>query len=134
MISQKLYFSDSRIKTQDSKFVPHLFASAGYRFFITDQVSALPSVMTKYIRPLPVQFDVNMKLQYLDLFWLGASYRSGDSFAGMFGLNVSNTFNIGYSYDYSISKLNNVSKGTHEIIVGFLLGNKYGDWCPRNIW
>jgi type IX secretion system PorP/SprF family membrane protein len=134
MISQKLYFSDNRVKSQDSKSIPHVFASAGYRFFLTDEISALPSVMAKYIRPLPVQLDVNVKLQYLDLFWIGTSYRVKDSFAGMLGLNVSNSFNVGYSYDYSISKLNSVSKGTHEIIVGFLLGNKYGDWCPRNIW
>ena len=134
MIAQKLYFSDNRIKDQDSKFVPHLFASAGYRFFVTDQITALPSLMAKYIRPLPIQVDLNMKLQYLDLFWLGASYRFEDSFSGMLGMNVSNTINVGYSYDYSISKLNTVSKGTHEIILGFLIGNKYGDWCPRNIW
>jgi len=134
MIAQKLYFSDSRVKQQDSKFIPHLFASAGYRFLLTDDITALPSVMAKYIRPLPVQFDLNMKVQYLDLLWVGASYRYEDSFAGMVGLNISNSLNIGYSYDYTISKLNTVSKGTHEIIVGFLIGNKYGDWCPRNVW
>ena len=23
---------------------------------------------------------------------------------------------------------------THEIMVGFIIGNKYGDTCPRNVW
>ena len=134
LVAQKVYFSDNTVKKLDSKLVPHLFATAGYRFFINDDFSALPSIMGKYITPLPFQFDLNMKVQYRDLFWLGTSYRFEDSFAGMLGLNISNTLNIGYAYDYSISKLNTVSKGTHEIVVGFLLGNKFGDWCPRNVW
>ena len=134
MIAQKIYYSDSRVKQQDSKLVPHLFLTAGYRFFLSDDFTALPSIMGKYIRPLPFQFDLNMKVQYRDLFWFGASYRYEDSFAGMMGLNISSALNIGYSYDYSTSKLNAVSKGSHEIMLGFLLNNKYGDWCPRNVW
>jgi len=73
-------------------------------------------------------------VQYRDLVWVGASYRIEDSFGGMLGINMSNTVNISYSYDYTVSRLNTVSKGTHEIVVGFLIGNKYGDWCPRNVW
>jgi hypothetical protein len=88
----------------------------------------------KYIKPLPVQADVNLKLQYLDLAWIGASYRTEDGFAGMLGVNISNTLNIGYAYDYTTSNLNTVSRGTHEILVGFTIGNKYGDWCPKNVW
>ena len=134
IVSQRIYFSDLTLKKSDSKLVPHVFATTGYRFFLSDDFSALPSVMIKFIRPLPVQFDANCKIQYLDKVWVAASYRLNDGFAAMTGLNVSSTFNIGYSYDYSISRLRTVSKGTHEIVLGFLLGNKYGDWCPRNVW
>jgi type IX secretion system PorP/SprF family membrane protein len=90
--------------------------------------------MVKYVDPLPVQFELNAKLQYRDLVWLGASYRHEDGYAGMVGLNVANTVNIGYSYDYITSSLNNYTKGSHEIIIGFTIGNKYGDNCPRNVW
>jgi type IX secretion system PorP/SprF family membrane protein len=134
IIPQKVYFSDLTVKTDNSKFVPHIFATAGYRFFLSDDFSALPSVMVKFVQPLPVQFDFNMKVQYHDLLWVGASYRLNDGFAGMVGLNVSNTFNIGYSYDYTTSRLNTFSSGTHELVLGFLLNNKYGDMCPRNVW
>lgn len=133
IIAQKIYFSDNTVK-QPSTTVPHLFATAGYRFFLDEDISATPSVMLKYIQPLPVQFDINTKIQYRDLMWVGGGYRLKDGFTGMVGLNVSNTFNVSYAYDYTISALNTVSKGTHEIVLGFLLGNKYGDWCPRNVW
>lgn len=134
IISQKVYFSDRKVTNDNSKFVPHLFATAGYRFFIDDDISALPSVMVKYVQPVNAQYDVNIKLQYHDLLWVGTTYRYEDGFAAMLGLNVSNTFNVSYAYDYTTSRLNTVSKGTHEIVLGFLLGNKYGDWCPRNVW
>jgi hypothetical protein len=52
----------------------------------------------------------------------------------MVGLNISHKINIGYSYDYTTSGLNIVSKGSHEFMVGFLLGNKYDDGCPKNVW
>jgi type IX secretion system PorP/SprF family membrane protein len=112
--------------------VPHLFLSAGYRFFWSDDVTFLPSLVIRYVSPLPLGFDVNAKVQYQDLVWAGASYRYQDGYSAMVGVNISNSFNIGYSYDLTTSRLNTVSKGTHEIVLGFILGNKYGDWCPRN--
>jgi len=134
IIPQKIAFADNTVRTTDGKLVPHLFLSAGYRLLVSEDFNFTPSVMVKYVHPVPVQIDVNAKLQYLDLAWIGASYRTEDGFAGMLGINISNTINIGYSYDYTTSKLNTVSKGTHEIMVGFLIGNKYGDWCPKNVW
>jgi len=102
--------------------------------FLNDDLSFLPSATVRYVSPMPLGIDLNAKVQYHDLIWAGASYRLQDGFAGMIGVNVNSTFNVGYSYDYTTSRLNTVSKGSHEIVVGFLLGNKYGDWCPRNIW
>jgi hypothetical protein len=90
--------------------------------------------MLRYVNPTPLGFDLNAKLQYRDLLWGGASYRYRDGFAAVLGVNISNTLNVGYSYDITTSRLSIVSRGTHEIVVGFLLGNRYGDWCPRNLW
>lgn len=134
IIPLKVAFSDYAVKTTEGKFVPHLFATAGYRLLMGEDFNLTPSVMVKYIKPVPIQVDINTKLQYQDLAWIGASYRTGEGFAGMLGVNISNTLNIGYSYDYTTSRLNTVSKGTHEILIGFMLGNKYADWCPKNVW
>ena len=92
--------------------------------------------MIKYVAGSPIspQFDLNVKLQYQDKVWVGASYRIEDGYAAMVGLNVASKFNVGYSYDLTTTKLNTVSHGTHEIVLGFLIGNHYGDTCPRNVW
>jgi type IX secretion system PorP/SprF family membrane protein len=134
LVPSKIAYSNNAVKKLDGTFEPHFFATAGYRFSLGDDFNITPSVMIKYINPLPTQFEGNVKLQYQDLMWVGGSYRQADGIAGMVGLNISNTMNIGYSYDYTSSKLNNYTRGTHEFVVGFLLGNKYGDTCPRNVW
>ncbi len=82
---------------------------------------------------MPVQVEANLKFQYLDRVWVGGCYRYKDGFAGMAGVNVSNIFHVGYAYDYTTSRLNNYSKGTHDIILGFVIGG-YPDNCPRNTW
>lgn len=131
IIPQKISFVDD---TLGFKMVPHLFATAGIRLLLDEEINMIPSTMIKYISPLNPQFDLNVKFQYRDLLWIGGSYRFQYGYAGMLGLNIGNTFNVGYSYDYTTTKLGTVSKGTHEIIIGFLLGNRYDDSCPRNIW
>ncbi|MBC7849177.1 MAG: type IX secretion system membrane protein PorP/SprF [Chitinophagaceae bacterium] len=134
IIPMKVSFADDAVQTDNAKSVPHLFATAGYRLLIGEDFNLIPSVMVKYIKPLPVQVDINAKLQFQDLAWVGTSYRTGEGFAGMLGVNISNSLSVGYSYDYTTTKLNTVSKGTHELLIGFTLGNKYGDWCPKNVW
>ena len=40
----------------------------------------------------------------------------------MLGMNLSNRFKLGYSFDYSISDLKQYSSGGHELILGIMLG------------
>jgi type IX secretion system PorP/SprF family membrane protein len=134
IIPQKLAFADDAAFLTKGRLIPHLFFSAGYRFLLSDDVNAIPSVMIKYVSGSSkndFQPEFNLKLQYQDLFWLGGSYRHKDGYAAMAGINVSNTVNVGYAYDITTSALSTVTKGTHEILVGFLLGNKYSEKCPR---
>jgi type IX secretion system PorP/SprF family membrane protein len=134
IIPQNIAFSNNSVSLTQGKLIPHIFLSAGYRIQLSDDVSLLPSTLIRYINPLPIGLDLNAKFQYQDLIWLGGSYRLKDGFAGMIGVNLNNSINIGYSYDLQTSVLNTVSKGTHEILIGFLLGNKWGDLCPRKLW
>ncbi|MEO7266170.1 MAG: type IX secretion system membrane protein PorP/SprF [Ferruginibacter sp.] len=119
-------------------YTPNYFFTAGYRFLLTDQVNFIPSVMVQYWQPQLMGIHGNAKLQYLDKFWVGASYRHSDIVAGfsaMAGLNISNTVNISYAYEAATTgRLRTFTGQTHELMIGFILGNKYGDTCPRNVW
>ena len=134
IVPQKFSFVDDAAILTKGRLVPHVFLTAGYRFLLTEDINAIPSVMVKYINGSSVnnfQPEVNLKMQYRDLLWAGGSYRYQNGYAAMIGLNMSNTFNVGYAYDFTTTSLNTVSRGTHELIIGFLLGNKYSGKCPR---
>ena len=134
IIPSKFTLTDSSLN--GSTTVPHLFLTGGYRFFLTDDITALPSVMLRYIASMPLYTDINLKVQYQDRLWVGASCRFKEGFAAMTGINISQSVNISYAYDFNTSKylLPSMQKGTHEIVIGFLLNNTYGDMCPRNVW
>ena len=132
VVPQTVVFKEGGVKKENARLVPHLFATAGYRFSVGYDFNLVPSLMIKYIQQ--PQFEVNAKLQYQDKAWTGLSYRQNDAVAGMVGLNVSNTFNLSYSYDYTTNPGKQFLRNTHELMIGFLIGNRYGDSCPRNVW
>jgi len=116
-------------------YTPNYFITGGYRFALTDDVSAMPSVMIQYWQPQLFGLHTNIKLQYQDKVWIGGSYRFSDlisGYSGMAGLNISNTFNISYSYEVATtSRLRTYTNNTNEIMLGFIIGNKYSQKCPR---
>ena len=119
-------------------FAPIFFLTGGYKFYLNDEMSILPSVLLQSVSAQPLETHINAKIQYEDLVWFGGSYRISDQLGGiaaMAGINIGKSINIGYAYDISTSsRLRTYTKNTHEIIIGFLLNNKYGDSCPRNVW
>ena len=133
LIPMKLAFTKSS-NYETGKTVPHFFVTSGYRFFIDDEISAIPSVMLKRVEGLPLSFDTNLKFDYKDKIWLGASYRKSDSFSVMAGFNFKNFVNLTYAYDLTTSNLRSISGGTHEIVIGFQLSNTYQVFSGGRTW
>lgn len=133
LLPENLYFSSNN-SYNESKTVPHYFLTAGTKLFMTDEITFMPSFLIKVIRPLPVTYDLNGKFTFSDKFWVGGSYRHGDSFGVLAGVNISSFINVGYSYDITTSALNTVSNGTHEIVIGILLNNRYKVTCPQHLF
>jgi type IX secretion system PorP/SprF family membrane protein len=131
VIPQRIAFSYDAALAKKGKLIPHLFFTAGYRYLLTAGINAIPSVMVKYVSGTPAaqQLKGNLKLQYRDIFWPGDSYRHKDGYAAMIDLNAGNAFKIGYASDFTKTKLNTASNGTLELIIGFLLNNKYNETC-----
>src|SRR6185312_2110148 len=67
LLSQNQYFSTSNSTTQ-AKTVPQFFLTGGFKVFLTDDVTLLPSTLVKFISPLPVTYDVNLKVAFQDKF------------------------------------------------------------------
>lgn len=118
----------------------HMFLTLGAIINVNEDIKMKPSLM---LRDDPQNFgniDVNASFLFKDVLWLGGSYRMGvdmwkktnnlnatfqqNSLVGLVEVFVAKQFRVGYAYDYSLSDLNSYSSGSHEISLGFTLGNK----------
>ncbi|WP_240186863.1 PorP/SprF family type IX secretion system membrane protein [Pedobacter nanyangensis] len=133
ILPQKLSFTNSA-NYNTGKSVPHFFLTSGYKLFIDEDISAIPSFMVKRVEGLPISFDINLKLDYKNKIWIGGSYRKSDSYSAMMGINFKRFLNLTYAYDFTVSELNTVSNGSHEIVLGFQLNNVYQVFSGGRTW
>ncbi len=113
---------------------PHYFLTAGYRYEMNEDWVIIPSTMVKRVSQVPISYDINLKAIHKDRFWFGGSYRHKDAVVGLLGVNISSFINLGYSYDFTLSDINQRSKGSHEVVVGIMLNNRHRIICPQNLW
>ena len=133
VLPQKLSFTSDPAYTQGAE-VPHYFATAGYKLFFNEDISAVPSVMLRHVKATPLSVDANLKISFKDRFWIGGSYRKNDSFSGMAGININNFMNLTYAYDMTTSELRTYTSGSHEIVLGFQLNNVYRVLSTTRMW
>ena len=111
----------------------HYFATAGVRLPLSDDWSLVPSVLVKAVNPAPLSLDLNAKLKYQDLLWVGASWRAFDSVVAMVGVSYEQ-FTLGYSYDAGLSELAGYHGGSHEVLLGLRLKKKAQVVCTNRFW
>ena len=73
--------------------------------------------MVKAVEGAPLIVDVNLNALYNDKVEFGLGYRLDDAFMAMINLRVNEKLRVGYSYDYTSTRLNNFSKGSHELLL-----------------
>jgi type IX secretion system PorP/SprF family membrane protein len=100
----------------------HFNVTGGHKFSLNEDLTLMPSFLVKLMNPSPISIDGTLQLEYKEWLWTGVSYRHNDALIGMVGLNVNQRFKFGYSYDFSLSRFNNLSSGGHEIVLGLMLG------------
>jgi type IX secretion system PorP/SprF family membrane protein len=120
----KLGGGDSPAGLTEARLKDHHYILAGYRIGLGEKWAITPSAMLKNQGPAPLSFDVNMRLDYMRKYWLGVSYRHEDAVVAMLGVTIKDLIRVGYSYDYTLSQLNNLSNGSHEIVLGLMLFKK----------
>nr|WP_299203320.1 type IX secretion system membrane protein PorP/SprF [uncultured Brumimicrobium sp.] len=88
----------------------------------TNETSIMPNVIYQYQQGF-MELMLGTYIKY-GAFTAGAWFRSRDAFILSLGVNTG-TIKVGYSYDVTVSKLNNgVSGGSHEVSLGFDLNCK----------
>jgi len=94
---------------------------ADYSFGNAEKLQLIPQLLWKSDF-VYAQLDFNVLVKFKSMYYLGLTLRARDSFGFIGGIDIAKRYRISYSYDMTVSKLNNgVSGGSHEIVLGFLL-------------
>jgi len=115
----------------DIKQNMHIYFNTGYVFLLSENFVLKPSVLVRGLVGSPVSADFNANLWIADMLALGTSYRSKGAVVGIINLRVLPELYMGYAYDHSISRLNIIAKGSHEVILKYEIPNGRTSLSPR---
>ncbi|ARV07836.1 hypothetical protein BTO04_14520 [Polaribacter sp. SA4-10] len=101
-----------------------LFILGGYIFNLNDNLKFKPAVLARVTPNLPFVMDYSANMLINNKITIGLSYRTSKIITGMFGIKLTDSFYLGYSYDSTISGLSSSNKGSNEIMLKFTIPNK----------
>jgi type IX secretion system PorP/SprF family membrane protein len=129
LFSSKTSMNDS-INIELNK--PHYFLYGRYRVPINSNIKIQPGILIKYLPNIPVSFDFSLAAIFNEVLLTGLSYRSFESIDLLLQAKVTKQLKLGYSFDYPISMVSELSRSSHEIMLNYIFRfSKYKIKPPR---
>lgn len=95
----------------------HYYFSADYKYQLPNPSLLLkPSIFVKF-DGTTAQYSFNSLIVYNNKYWGGITYRMGDAFSFMAGMELMNQIKAGIAYDVTTSKIRKYSDNTFEVII-----------------
>ena len=115
-----------------SREVPHYYLMGGILVRLGGKVQMQPQAILKYVEGAPFDADINLNFIFSETVYSGVSYRLGGSSstgvgeAGslLLGMQFSDRFMFGLSYDMTLSELRSYSSGSMEVVVRYGIGGR----------
>lgn len=98
----------------------HFYFDGKYDIQVVENLDLTPQILFRSDFNFH-SFDVNLLATLKNKYWLGISYRTEDAIIGMIGWDIFEKYRVGYAYDHPIKNTYAVTRGSHEITLGFLL-------------
>lgn len=99
---------------------PHVYLGGGYNIPLSLDYTFEPSAMLRYVSAAPASLELTMAVDYRQMIKAGMAYRSDNSMAGLFSLNIKDTFDLGYAYEVMMGGTSIANAGsTHEIFLRY---------------
>ncbi|MGZ3756628.1 MAG: PorP/SprF family type IX secretion system membrane protein [Mucilaginibacter sp.] len=130
--------------------VVHTYFTTGALFDVDYETKFKPSILIKDAPGAPTSMDINAFILLKERLWLGGTYRTAidiynkpnlqtgmlkaSAMVAMAEFFVTDTFRVGYSFDYSLSKLGSYGYGSHELSLSFTLKNNAYKDKTRNCY
>jgi len=133
ILENSLYQVQADGTTSTGKESRYYYATGGIILPLSSNVKLSPSVLLRYQEQSRFGWDFNATIIFDGIAYAGISYRSGDALVFLTQLILNENFRLGYAYDTTISPLDDVSRGTHEIMLNYrvkLKNYKKDPQCP----
>ena len=115
--------TDSNVKF--SPELRHYFFIAGLVFNLGENLKFKPTMLTKAAfgpnYGTPLQLDLSANFLIKEKIWLGAMYRTGDSYGFIAQWIFDKKLRIGYAYDITTTNLRQYNNGSHELMLSYEL-------------
>lgn len=98
---------------------------------VNKTVQLKPAALVSLIPNAPFEVDFSLSALFVERLWVGGAYRLGDSFGGMIQYEISNQFQIGASFDFTLSEFRRFNGETMEFMMRYFMS--YTDSEVRNI-
>ncbi len=102
----------------------HFFLIGGLVFDLSKAIKFKPACLIKSVKGAPLSTDVSANFMFDEKLTLGVSYRWEDAVSALVGFRITPGLTVGYSYDYTTSKIQKFTTGSHEILLRYELTSK----------
>jgi type IX secretion system PorP/SprF family membrane protein len=107
----------------------HYYLFGDYVFKLNTKMDLRPSVLFMMSEQIKPQADIGLTYIFNQAFWAGITYRTSKAIIANLGVKYDNIF-IGYAFDFTMSEMQSVTYGTHEITCAL----KFGDSARKYRW
>lgn len=111
----------------------HYVVHASYKIPVVPKFTVEPFVIARMTANSGMLYEVAAKTEYNKQWWLGLMYRKGGTMGLTLGGKIFNAVQMAYSYEFAGTGKLGQSNGTHEISLGFIIGESKSDAPPSTI-
>jgi type IX secretion system PorP/SprF family membrane protein len=111
-------------------YSPYILSS-GFLIRVNDNIVVKPAGLVRYVKASPIEGDISTAVYLKEIIGIGAGFRSSAAVYGYIDIRLNEQFSAGYAYDYTLSRLNNYSNGSHEFMLRYLFSYKVNVKSPR---
>lgn len=124
LLQGKFSYQDATYQpTLNSLLVPYYMAGLKWDKAINTQFTNTAVLLYRSHQGLPVQIEVSDIISWRSKISAGLGYRQSYTAYALARFQVIPNLLIGYSYEYNLNKLNQYTRGGHEINLSLRLGN-----------
>ena len=126
------FFQDGDVQFSDARSKRYYFLVVAKIFDLNERLQVKPETMIRFQEGAPLGIDLNLKFILDQRIGLGGFYRSGDALITTFEFQLNDNLRLGYAYEWTLSNLNQYSRGTHEFMINYRIrirGLNRPDYC-----